>query len=109
MESQQLERWEQLFEQKRNDLLEEQCETALGVQSLEDLQRNLHQMAMDYHDGLFQVTLHRLKPSLDHLQSFTKAISSAAQYNPVACLVWGAIQALMEVSLRSLKFSLIVR
>ena len=99
MESQQLERWKRLFEQKRNNLLEEQCENAIAVQSLEDLQRDLHQMAMRYGHGVFPDTLHKLKPSLNHLSSFTSAISSAAQYNPVACLVWGAIQAVVEVCL----------
>lgn len=97
MDSQQLERWQQLFEQKRNDLFEEQCDCAVEVQSLEDLQRRLHQMAMEYCHGLFPNTLDRLEPSLNHLKSFAGAISSAAQYEPVAYLVWGVIQAVVEV------------
>ena len=87
--------WIRLEEQKRSDLQDAECAEALRINSLDDLQENLHEMVEKFkiRNGIIQ----KLDPALDHLKSFTQAITSASQYTPVACLVWGGIQAVVEV------------
>jgi hypothetical protein len=92
-----LDQWRRLYQQKRHDFLEEKCIGAARIKSIEDLQQSLREMASRYGlRRLPQQTL-ALNSSLDNLKSFSSAISSASQYAPIACLVWGAIQAVMEV------------
>lgn len=93
----QLEQWQRLFEQKRHALLEEECGKALDIASLEDLQTALRDLTMTYSRTSYPGIIEKLDPGLNHLMSFTNAISSASQYEPVACLVWGSIQAIMQV------------
>ena len=91
--------WIRLEEQKRNDLLDADCDDALRILTLEDLQENLHGMADEF--KIRNSFVEKLNPALAHLTSFTKAISSASQYTPVACLVWGGIQAVVQVGMVS--------
>lgn len=84
-----------LEQDKRNEFFDGDCGESLETTSLEGLQENLHQLAHEFQ--IRHSFMEKLNPSLEHLTSFTAAISSASQYNPVACLVWGGIQAVVIV------------
>lgn len=98
MERYQRERWERLFDQARHDLEEERCDSALATTGLDQLMGNLERSAMLYSRQEISRLANKLHPSLKHIQTFTSAVSSAAQYTPIACLVWGGIQAVLQVS-----------
>ncbi|KAG8533100.1 uncharacterized protein KY384_001883 [Bacidia gigantensis] len=85
--------WIRLEEEKRHDFLDLACDESLQVNTLEDLQKSLHELVDEF--KLRNSFVERLNPTFDHLTSFTQAITSASQYNPVACLVWGGIQAVV--------------
>ena len=89
--------WEQLFEEKRLEFLNNDCRRALQIESFDELQTGLQELASSYQTNGFPDLLSRLNPTLQHIQSFNSAITSASQANPKACLVWGATQALMQV------------
>jgi hypothetical protein len=93
--------WERLFAQKKQEFLESDCRRALDISNFDQLQIALQNLATEYQAGTFPDFVNRLNPSLQHVRSFTKAITSASQYDPHATLVWGAIQAVMEVRIRS--------
>lgn len=88
--------WERLFEQKRHEFLANDCRRALQIRSFDELQTGLQQLAASYQTNGFPDLLTRLNPTLEHIQSFNNAITSASQFEPTACLVWGAAQALMQ-------------
>ena len=90
--------WERLYEQKKQELLEADCSYALQTTSFDDLQRALHEMADEYSESRFPDLINRLNPSLQHIKSFTAAITSASQDNSTASLIWGAVQATLLVS-----------
>ena len=92
------ERWERLFDQARHELEEEQCVAALTTAGMDDLVRALERAATVHSRQEVHRLVAKLHPSLQHIQSFTAAISSAVQYNPIACLVWGGIQAVLQVT-----------
>ena len=93
------EEWIRLEVEKRKDLEDANCDEALRTSSVDDLKRyvnNLQETSDKNHRtsaGLMQ----KLDPTLDHVASFANALTLASQYSPVACLVWGAIQAFLEV------------
>ena len=91
--------WERLFVQKKQELLENDCEESLQIESFDDFQLVLHDIGTSYNQGKFPDFLSALNPSLNHLQSFINAITSASQYQPAACLFWGTMQALILVRL----------
>lgn len=86
-----------LEEQKRQDLLETGCDEALRISTVGGLKDSLHEMIDRFRVRELPHLVQQLNPTLEHLQSFTAAITSASQYEPVACLVWGGIQAVVEV------------
>lgn len=98
MSGYQADQWRRLWEQKRQSLLEEKCDRALEIHSFEDLQQCLRDLTAVHSRGSFPGILDKLNPSLRHIESFTGAISSAAQFEPVACLIWGSVQAVVQVS-----------
>lgn len=89
--------WIRLEGQKRHDLLEADCSGALHISTLEDLKENLHDMPDRYRIRQLPAFVSRLEPVLQNLKSFADALTSASQYSPIACLVWGGIQAIVEV------------
>lgn len=97
MERYQRERWERLFDQAKHDLEEENCGNALKTTSIDELMANLDRSAIVYSRLEISQLAKKLHPSLQHIQTFTSAISSAVQYNPIACLVWGGMQAVLQV------------
>ncbi|KAL9103692.1 MAG: hypothetical protein Q9163_001286 [Psora crenata] len=97
MDQYQRERWIRLFDQARHDLEEEQCNSVLRTSGLDDLIANLDRSATLYSRHELPRLASKIHPSLRHIESFTSAISSASQYRPVACLVWGGIQAVLQV------------
>ena len=92
-----LESWKTLFDQKEQALIENNCHDALGITSFEDLQASLHAMAQEYGHSGFPDIANRLQPGFRYLGSFTDAITSASQYDGRACLVWGTLQAFVQV------------
>jgi hypothetical protein len=97
MDRYQRERWERLFDQARHDLEEEQCGNALMTTGLDQLMSNLDRSATVYNRHEILRFANKLQPSLQHIRSFTAAISSATQYTPIACLIWGGMQAVLQV------------
>lgn len=97
MDRHQRERWERLFDQARHDLEEEQCGHALTTTGLDDLMCNLNRSATLYSRQEISRLANKLHPTLKHIQAFTSAISSAVQYTHIACLVWGGMQAVLQV------------
>ena len=53
---------------------------------------------MRYSQGRLPDFVEKLMPGLQHIESFSRAIASAVQYSPVACLVWGGMWAVIQVS-----------
>jgi hypothetical protein len=74
-----LEQWIRLDEQKRNDLQEANCDTALQINSLEDLRVILKVMMGSIVGKDHQLLFDKLKPALTYLESFTNAITSMSQ------------------------------
>lgn len=99
--------WERLFEQKRHEFLANDCRSALDVGSFDDLQAGLRQIVSEYQASGFPNLLSRVNPILNHVQSFNNAVTSASQADPRTCLVWGAVQALMQVGRTALLLLLI--
>lgn len=97
MDRYQRERWERLFNQAQHDLEEEHCGNALMTAGLDQLMSNLDRSATVYSRHEISRLANKLHPSLQHIQTFTAAVSSAAQYTPIACLIWGGMQAVLEV------------
>ena len=97
MDRYQRDRWEKLFDQARHDLEEEECGNALKTADLDELNSSLKRTATVYSQHAIVGLVEKLRPSLQHIQTFTSAISSAVQYDPVACLVWGSMQAVLQV------------
>jgi hypothetical protein len=91
------ESWEGLFAQKEQALRDNGCQEALDIASFDELQTSLHIIAQEYGDSGFPDIIARLQPGFRYLDSFTTAITSATQYDPRACLVWGVLQAFIQV------------
>jgi hypothetical protein len=92
-----LDQWRRLYQQKRHDFLEEKCTNAARIQNMDQLQQSIREMSTRYGLRRLPMLSRSLQPTLDNVHSFTGAISSASQYAPIACLVWGGIQAVIEV------------
>jgi hypothetical protein len=90
--------WERLFEQKRHEVLEIDCRDALAIESFDDLQRGIQQLTTSYQRDGFPDLLARLNPTLKQVTAFNNAITSASQFEPKACLIWGVTQALIQVN-----------
>ncbi|KAJ9604888.1 hypothetical protein H2200_010277 [Cladophialophora chaetospira] len=89
------EEWQRLEGHHRRNLMEAtQNQLLLEVNTLEDLQGIVADL-YGRNTGREQEES-QLQHALDHLKSFASAITSASQYNPVACLVWGGIQAILQ-------------
>lgn len=86
-----------LFDRKEQALIDVDCTDALGIASFDELQSSLHSMANDYGNHGFPDIVSRVSPGLRYLDSFHKAITSASQYDPRACLVWDVMQAFIKV------------
>lgn len=97
MDRYQRECWERLFDQAQHDLEEEHCGNALMTAGLDQLMSNLDRSATVYSRHEISRLTNKLHPSLQHIRTFTAAVSSAAQYKPIACLIWGGMQAVLEV------------
>ncbi len=87
------EEWINLEAQKRHDLEDADCDPNALVTNLAALKERMDEVLR-----LSPRIVDRLNPALDHISSFAAAITSASQYTPLACLIWGLIQAVMEVS-----------
>lgn len=92
-----LDQWRRLYQQKRQVLTEEKCTNAARIQSMDELQQSIREMSSRYGLRRLPMLISSLQPTLDNVKSFTNAITSAAQYAPIACLVWGGMQAVIEV------------
>ena len=91
------ESWTALFDQKAKSLTDINCDDALGIASFDDLQASLQITANEYGHSGFPDIINQLQPGIRYLDSFNQAITSASQYDPRACLVWGALQAFVKV------------
>lgn len=92
------ETWTTLFDRKEEALQDAKCFDALEVSSFDQLQASLYSMSETYGHHGFPDIVNKLSPGLGYLQSFHSAINSASQYDPRACLVWGIMQAVVQVN-----------
>lgn len=97
MDASQSQQWQRLYQQKMNIFLDERCRRAPGVTDPAKLQASFSDMESQYSQPGFSNILRGFQPSLNNVESFTLVISSATQSVPVSGLVWGAIQAVVEV------------
>lgn len=93
--------WKDLFDQQEQALIDNGCAEAIDIATIEELQFSLEALAREYGSLGFPDMVSRLKPGFQYLQSFHNAITSATQYDGRACLLWGTIQALCQVSIHS--------
>lgn len=91
------EQWQHLYQQKSHSFLEEKCYRASGVTDMAKLQASFSDLERLYRLQHFSDIVRAFQPSLESVKSFTLVISSATQDVPVPGLVWGAIQAVVEV------------
>lgn len=69
----------------------------LGVGNLNQFRASLDTILRRYKDHNLNTTITRIYPSLDHIRSFTHAITACTQASGAASLVWGAGLVLLEV------------
>ncbi len=98
------EQWQRLYQQKSHSFLEERCYHASGVTDLATLQASFTAMEKRYALPHFADIVRAFQPSLGNVKSFTVAISSATHDIRIPGLVWGAIQAAIEVRTNALVF-----
>lgn len=89
--------WLTLFEEKRRFLEAESGNISVKVSDFEQFQTASSSLSKRYAQRALPRLLLRLYPTLSHITSFTKAISSCAQSNTIATLIWGGLQATLEV------------
>lgn len=86
-----------MFNRNEQALIDANCGDALSIASYNDLRDSLYLIANEYRHQGFPDIVTQLEPGLRYLDSFHSAITSASQYDPRACLVWGAVQAFVQV------------
>ncbi len=69
----------------------------LSVGDLAQFRASLATLIRRYSEDNVHKTISRIYPSLDHVKSFTQAITACTQANGAASLVWGAGLVLLEV------------
>lgn len=69
----------------------------LSVGDLAQFHSSLATLMRRYSEDSVHKTISRIYPSLDHVKSFTQAITACTQANGAASLVWGAGLVLLEV------------
>lgn len=74
----------------------------LSVGDLAQFRASLDTLLRRYADNSLYTTISRIYPSLDHIKSFTQAITACTQASGAASLVWGAGLVLLEVRQYSL-------
>ncbi|KAF2446062.1 hypothetical protein P171DRAFT_519658 [Karstenula rhodostoma CBS 690.94] len=90
------ETWANLFDRKEQALEDSRCVEAINILSFDELEDSLRSIAQEYGHQGFPDIVSRLSPGLNYLKTFQAAISSASQYDPRACLVWGFMQAFVQ-------------
>lgn len=99
------ETWTRIVDEKRRLLqdhvgVSSKSSTHANVISVGDLAQfraSLATLIRRYSDHSLNTTISRIYPSLDHVKSFTQAITACTQANGAASLVWGAGLVLLEV------------
>ena len=69
----------------------------ISVGDLAQFRASLATLLLRYSDHSLNATISRIYPSLDHIKSFTRAITACTQASGAASLVWGAGLVLLEV------------
>ena len=93
------ETWTQIIKEKTR-VLQDNAGNAtanLSVGDLAQFRASLATLIRRVSDGRVNKTISRIYPSLDHVKSFTQAITACTQANGAASLVWGAGLMLLEV------------
>ena len=78
----------------------------LSVGDLAQFRASLATLIRRYSEDSLNKIISRIYPSLDHVKSFTQAITACTQANGAASLVWGAGLVLLEVRPYPGQFSL---
>ena len=94
------ETWTRITEEKTR-VLQNHAEVdharILSVGNLVQFRASLDTLLRRYSDHTLNTTITRIYPSLDHIRSFTHAITACTQASGAASLVWGAGLVLLEV------------
>ncbi|KAI0901758.1 hypothetical protein F4806DRAFT_490232 [Annulohypoxylon nitens] len=88
--------WKTLVDRQEQALHDIDCVDALSVASFDELEKSLFSIVNEYGDSGFPDIVNRLEPGFRYLERFDRAITSASQYEPTACLVWGVMQAFVQ-------------
>ena len=91
--------WQDVFMQKRRQLENANGDKFFGVADVGQFQTSLEAICRAYSRKNFTKIIARIYPSIDHVRSFTQAITACTQASGIASLVWGAGLILLEVCL----------
>lgn len=91
------ETWTRITEEKTRVIEDHAHARVLGVGDLAQFRASLATLLRRYSDHSLNTTISRIYPSLDHIRSFTHAITACTQASGAASLVWGAGLVLLEV------------
>ena len=87
----------QLPDEDQQSIIATEDDSALTAQSLKTLMSPL--IAKHKHGAVMQLLI-RFGPILQHIRSFATIVDVAVQSHPnVACLIWGSVRLILEVSL----------
>ncbi|KAK3984497.1 hypothetical protein QBC44DRAFT_252748 [Cladorrhinum sp. PSN332] len=99
-------RWNQLLEDKLNELNAKDKSRLTGLISYDAFDEFLGLLLANYKKKREMRILDAIKPAVEGLETFTKGLNSISQGNPFASIAWGAAQILLEVSRRNVAPSL---
>jgi hypothetical protein len=89
--------WNGLRNEYHSMLEREGCQNVFAITNFQQFEASMNLLCTQYARRNLPRILQKLYPSLDHLRSFSQAISSCTQTNDTAALVWGATQAVVAV------------
>lgn len=92
--------WENSIFKLKDGLVKSKFDVNRDMNNYEAFQKSLEYVLAKYsRKNVVKIVNDRLYPHFDHVRSFEKAVTTAAQGNTVTSLVWSASLAVIEVSL----------
>ena len=89
--------WQDVFKQRRVVLENESRGKFLSIGDVSQFQSSLETICRSYSKKHVTKIINRIYPTLDHVRSFTQAITACTQSSGTASLIWGAGLVLIEV------------
>lgn len=90
--------WKDALERKKKQLDDAKIDLVLDVTSLTHFEASLDRMQWEYSEKKTSILLKdKLSPTLEHITSFSEAISAATEAVPYSGLVWGGLLVVFKV------------